>query len=79
MKHIVPYFLLISLIGTSCSTVKNVFDKKTAHEKYAKKLDKKDLDETPEGREWIADAKRVLSDAQTINLPYRQKGYFQSD
>jgi murein DD-endopeptidase MepM/ murein hydrolase activator NlpD len=56
-----------------------VLDKKTAHEKYARQLDKKDVDETPEGREWVAVSKRALENAQKIELPYKHIGYFHAD
>lgn len=79
MKNITPFILLVALLATSCKSVKNVLDRKTPHEKYAKKLDKKDVDETPEGREWIAVSKRALEDAQSVDLPYRQNGYFHAD
>lgn len=79
MKNITPFILLVALLATSCKSVKNVLDRKTPHEKYAKKLDKKDVDETPEGREWIVVSKRALEDAQSVDLPYRQNGYFHAD
>jgi len=53
-----------------------MFDKQTPHEKYAEKLEDKHLDDTPEGREWLAVSRRALEDAQSIELPYRQNGYF---
>lgn len=79
MKHITPLLLMVTLATTSCKSVKKIFEDKTPHEKYAKKLDKQDVDETPEGREWLAVSKRALEDAQTIDLPYRQNGYFHAD
>ncbi|HEX8460279.1 MAG TPA: M23 family metallopeptidase, partial [Segetibacter sp.] len=57
----------------------NIFNEKTPHEKYAKKLEDKNLDESPEGREWLAVSKRALEDPQSIQLPYRQNGYFHAD
>jgi len=79
MKNIIPFFLLVALIGSSCRYVKSIVSEKTPHEKYAKKLEDKNLDDTPEGRQWVAVAKRALEDAQSIQLPYRQNGYFHSD
>ena len=79
MKNLLALFLLAASIGTSCRLASNIFEKKTPHEAYADRLDKKDIDETPEGREWIAVSKRALQDAQTIELPYRQTGYFPAD
>jgi len=81
MKRITPILLLVACIGFSCSsTLHKIFDsKKTPHEQYADKLEDKNLDNTPEGREWIAASKKALEDPQNIELPYRQAGYFQPD
>jgi len=78
MKNIA--ILLIGLIVASCSsTSKNIFSKKTAHEKYAEELDDNDLDKTPAGRQWLVASKAALEYAQPIQLPYRQHGYFAPD
>ena len=80
MKNILAILLLTSLIAASCSsTSRNIFSKKTAHEKYADKLDDNDLDKTPEGRQWLAASKAALENTQSISLPYRQHGYFALD
>lgn len=80
MKNITSLLLLIALAGTSCSSVvHDIFGKPTPHEKYAEKLDDKDLDETPEGRLWLAASKKAPEDPQVISLPYRQYGYFHAD
>ena len=76
MKHFALILLLLALFGSSCRSVKNIFDSKTAHEKYAEKLEDKHLDDTPEGREWLAASQRALGYAQTVELPYRQNGHF---
>jgi murein DD-endopeptidase MepM/ murein hydrolase activator NlpD len=80
MKHL-SSLLLIAVISFSCNSGLNkIFDgKKTPHEKYAERLDDKDLDKTPEGRAWLEASQRALLDAQPIPLPYRQNGYFQYD
>ena len=80
MKRITTFLLLISVFSYSSSfTARSLFGKKTPHEKYAEKLDDKDLDKTPEGRQWLAASKKALDDAQPISLPYRQQGYFHAD
>src|SRR5215204_2585810 len=77
MKNILATMLLTALIAASCSsTSHNIFSKKTPHEKYAEVLDDNDLDKTPEGRQWLAASKTALADAQAVQLPYRQHGYF---
>ena len=79
MKKITPFLLMIAILGSACGTVKSIFEKKTAHEKYAEKLEDKDPENSPEGRLWLAVAKRSLENTQNIQLPYRQNGYFHSD
>lgn len=81
MKQANPILLLAAIISFSCnSTLNKIFsEKKTPHEKYAEKLEDKDLDDTPEGRLWMAASKKALEAPHTIQLPYRQNGYFQQD
>ena len=73
--------VLIASINFSCSsTLHKIFGgAKTPHEQYADKLEDKKLDNTPEGRAWIAASKKALETAQAIQLPYRQNGFFQAD
>lgn len=69
MKNII--ILLSAVLYLSCnSTLATIFGKKTAHEKYADKIEDKFKD-TPEGRQWLAASKPALEDAQSIQLPYR--------
>lgn len=81
MKRISPILLLVACISFSCSsTLHKIFDSnKTPHEEYAEKLEEKNLDDTPQGRAWLAASKKALEVPQTIQLPYRQIGYFQPD
>jgi len=81
MKNIVfPPLLLIALFIVSCgSPVPRLFSKKTPHEKYAEKLDDTNLEETPAGRQWLSASKTALQDPQTVELPYKQHGYFGAD
>lgn len=79
MKNLAA-ILLLSIISFSCSnTIKHIFNDKTPHEKYADKLEDKGLDDTPQGRQWLAASELALQDAQAIQLPYKQLGSFQSD
>ncbi|MBD0364880.1 MAG: M23 family metallopeptidase [Flavisolibacter sp.] len=80
MKSIATFLLLLIVFGNSCSSsIKHIFENRTPHEKYADKLDAKGLDDTPEGRAWLAASKKALEAPQSISLPYRQNGYFGAD
>jgi murein DD-endopeptidase MepM/ murein hydrolase activator NlpD len=80
MKNILTFLLMALLFGSSCSsTSKNIFSKKTPHEKYADKLDDVGLEETPAGRQWLAASKQALENTQDIQLPYKQNGFFGND
>ena len=80
MKNTLVTILLAGLIAASCSsTSRSIFNKKTPHDKYAELLDDNDLDKTPAGRQWLAASKAALEDAQQVQLPYRQHGYFAPD
>jgi peptidoglycan LD-endopeptidase LytH len=80
MKNIATFFLLLAVMAVACSSpIKGIFGKKTPHEKYADKLDARDLDKTPEGRQWLAASQKALSAPLSIELPYSQQGYFHAD
>jgi len=80
MKSI-SIFLTIALINFSCSsTLHKIFGgNKTPHEQYADKLEDKKLDNTPEGRAWLAASTKALENPQVIQLPYKQNGSFQGN
>jgi murein DD-endopeptidase MepM/ murein hydrolase activator NlpD len=80
MKNFAVIWLLAALPGLSCSSVVHkVFGKETPHEQYAEYLDDKGLEDTPEGRQWLAASETALGAPQTITLPYRQVGFFPGD
>jgi peptidoglycan LD-endopeptidase LytH len=80
MKRTSLILLLIAFVSFSCSsTLHKIFGNKTPHEKYADKLEDRKLDDTPEGRIWLAVSKQALEAPQAIQLPYRQNGYFPAD
>lgn len=80
MKKSLIFILLIAIIGISCrSTSKGIFSKKTPHEKYEEKLEDNGLEETPEGRQWLAASKAALQDPQLVQLPYSHAGNFPKD
>jgi murein DD-endopeptidase MepM/ murein hydrolase activator NlpD len=80
MKNTSTLFLFIAVMAFACSSpIKRIFGKKTPHEQYADKLDDRDLDKTPEGRQWLAASQKALINPIAIDLPYRQQGYFHAD
>ena len=80
MKNVFILALLTALSGFSCSsTLRSIFDKKTPHEAYAEDLDDNGLEDTPEGRAWLAASEKALTLPQPIALPYRQQGLFHAD
>jgi murein DD-endopeptidase MepM/ murein hydrolase activator NlpD len=80
MKHILALTLLTALFGFSCSsTIRDIFNNKTPHEKYAHQLDDNGLEKTPEGRAWLAASEKALVAPHPVSLPYRQQGYFRLD
>jgi peptidoglycan LD-endopeptidase LytH len=80
MKNTSTLLLLTAVMAIACSSpIKGIFGKKTPHEQYADKLDDKDLEKTPEGRQWLAASQKALSEPVSIDLPYRQQGYFHAD
>jgi len=73
-------YLSLGLLVSCNSRIKNVFrGERTPHEAYSDRLDDKDLDKTPAGRQWLAAAEVALQHPHTIQLPYRHHGYFHID
>ncbi|MDX5443211.1 MAG: M23 family metallopeptidase [Hymenobacteraceae bacterium] len=69
--------LLYSCGGTR--SVKNLFSKRTAYEKYEHRLREADLDKTALGKDWIQAGKAALEQSRQVELPYRESGYFGKD
>jgi murein DD-endopeptidase MepM/ murein hydrolase activator NlpD len=73
------FFLLttLSFFTVACSSARSkLFGTRTPHEAYAKSIEKKGLEDTPEGRQWLEASTRALEQAQEVKLPYRQQGSF---
>ena len=70
--------LVVSLIVLlSCSSPqRGIFSSRTPHEKYTDKLNEAGLDKTALGQSWLTVANKALAQPLTINLPYRETGYF---
>jgi murein DD-endopeptidase MepM/ murein hydrolase activator NlpD len=68
---------LAGLVFAGCSTPgRGIFAGKTAHERYADKISNAGLKETSLGQSWFTAANKGLSKPLTIQLPYRETGYF---
>lgn len=67
----------------SCSgkqTLRGVFQKQTAHEKYEHSLRAANLDNTGLGRDWIEASRKALRDSIAVSkFPFRETGYFRAD
>lgn len=71
---------LCSLTWISCNTSRNgLFGKKSPHDQYANKLSQAGLETTTLGRAWLAAADRALQRPVTIQLPYKETGFFPSE
>ncbi|GAA4319570.1 M23 family metallopeptidase [Flaviaesturariibacter amylovorans] len=77
MKTVLPLLLGAALV--SCGPARSVFKKDTPREAYERRLDKADIDETPEGRAWRAAGASALAAPVGITLPYRHSGRFGTD
>ena len=48
----------------------------SAHERYAKGLERAGLEETALGRDWMAAARSSIRQPLSVSLPFREAGYF---
>ena len=78
--HRLVLLLFGFLFILSCSGPKSggLFGSRTPHEKYSNKLSEAGLDKTALGQSWINVASKALTQPLTINLPYKETGYFPS-
>jgi murein DD-endopeptidase MepM/ murein hydrolase activator NlpD len=77
MKNFTLFLLLLCFMTYSCNSgISGIFGKKTAHEKYEKKMDELDLVETPRGKEWKAASVKALNDPIPVALPFKMQGNF---
>jgi peptidoglycan LD-endopeptidase LytH len=67
---------LMTLI-ISCTSQQGLFEKKTPHEKYSSNLEKAGLKESQLGKLWTAAATKSLNSPVTVNIPYKETGYFE--
>ncbi|MES2827954.1 MAG: M23 family metallopeptidase [Bacteroidota bacterium] len=79
-KSIVFFLLTITVLVVSCKTgTVNLFKPASPHEQYQRKLVTSGLDKTAMGMAWIAASVNSISNAPTVALPFREKGYFAAE
>jgi murein DD-endopeptidase MepM/ murein hydrolase activator NlpD len=80
---IVRWIFLIgfsALLILSCSGPQGgLFGSRTAHEKYEDRLNKTGLQKTALGQLWISAANKGLMQPLSVQLPYKETGYFDAN
>lgn len=69
--------ICITLMASCSTSQRGVFVKKTPHEKYESKLKEAGLANTQLGQLWMQAANKSLTTPISINLPYKETGYFE--
>jgi peptidoglycan LD-endopeptidase LytH len=73
-------FVITAAIVQSCTTSgPGLFAKKSPHEQYADKINNAGLNKTALGKLWLRAAEAGLTRPLTVNLPYRETGYFPAE
>jgi len=74
-----PLWLLLPVLAAACDKVAPLFEAPrpaSAHERYAKGLERAGLEKTALGRDWLAAARSSIQKPLTVVLPFRETGYF---
>ncbi|HEV2833369.1 MAG TPA: hypothetical protein VGW31_15425, partial [Hanamia sp.] len=72
--------LVLPALFVSCNTSKSpLFGKRSAYEKYADKINDAGLSNTQMGREWLRAGEVSLAKPQSINVPFRETGFFAAE
>jgi murein DD-endopeptidase MepM/ murein hydrolase activator NlpD len=68
------------ILAAACKTSgPSLFNKRSFHDEYAKKLEDAGLKNTVMGGHWLRAADASLSNPVNINLPYKEMGYFSAE
>ncbi|WP_129714895.1 M23 family metallopeptidase [Pedobacter sp. SYP-B3415] len=80
-QFLTPLFLLIAiLVLHSCkSRMPGLFTGRSPHDKYTSMLQHAGLDRTAIGTQWLQAAEKSLRAPLTIEVPFRESGYFPAD
>jgi peptidoglycan LD-endopeptidase LytH len=80
MKKLCFLLSFAVVLALGCKSVaRSVFGPKTPHEHYADRLRKQQLDQTPQGRQWLQASLSALQLPLQVNAPFRQRGYFPAE
>jgi peptidoglycan LD-endopeptidase LytH len=71
--------LISILLISGCGEIDKIFKKESPHQRYKNMLEDTGLAAYELGRGWINKAESVLNDTLTVEIPYREKGYFPAD
>ncbi len=79
MRKQLPVLILI-LLFLSCKTANKIFStNKTPHEQYSSRLTELQLNTTALGKAWFNAAQKALQQPVTIQIPYKETGYFAAE
>lgn len=80
LMKIASYGFVLLLVGLAACTgigpATGLFKPTSPHEQYGQSLKDAKLDRTALGTDWLRAGERALGDSLTINVPYRESGYF---
>ena len=74
-----PVLALVAVMATGCKDGVTLFEPPppaSAHERYAKGLERAGLEQTALARDWMAAAQRSIRQPLSVSLPFREAGYF---
>lgn len=71
--------LILCIFYFSCKSGKSLFGSKNFHDEYAGRLNNAGLDKSALGRMWMNASQTAISRPITIQLPYKETGYFSAE
>jgi len=77
--NLISLFLPLIVLASCKTGTMNLFKAGSPHELYQRKLVSAGLDKTAIGGEWINLASGILQKPLTINIPYKETGYFSAE
>jgi peptidoglycan LD-endopeptidase LytH len=77
--RIILYSCILLLHSCTTTGPGEWFGKRSPHEKYGQQIAKAGLKETALGRMWFTMAEESLKNPLSVNIPYKESGYFPAD